>query len=392
MAVWILAVTNIDPVERRIFNRPITIELIGQNPSLTIMNDFPDQVTVTLSAPVSVWGSALNAPNAIRAIVDLTGLEAGIHDLPVRLQVNARPVKIETYSPGNLTIELEEIIEKNLPINLIQSSNPPVGFDIGSPVLNPENVTISGPVSLVEQVEEVRAVLDISQDRESIDRNVPLAALDRNGIRVNGISLSPESVNVQIEVTQRGGYRNVSVKVVTSGQIASGYRLTNISANPLVVTVFSSDPELVNNLPGFIETLPVDLTDAERDLEVTVPLDVPPGILAVGETTIKVSIAISPIQGSVTLAGIPIEVIGMLPDFEIEVSPDRVDVIFSGPLPTLDQLKISDIRVLIDLSDKLPGVYQLEPEIEINIPDVLVESILPATIELEISPQPARSP
>jgi hypothetical protein len=32
------------------------------------------------------------------------------------------------------------------------------------------------------------------------------------------------------------------------------------------------------------------------------------------------------------------------------------------------------------------------PVIEINIPDVLVESILPATIEVEISPIPTRTP
>lgn len=391
MAVWILAVTNIDPVERRTFNRPVSIELIGQSPTLTIMNDIPEQVTIMLSAPISVWGSALNASNAIRAVVDLANLEAGEYELPISLQVNARPVKVESFNPSTVFVQLEELVEVTLPINLVQASSPPVGFDVGTPLINPNSTTISGPASLIEQISEVRAVLDISQDRESIDRNIPLVALDKNGLRVNGVTLTPEIVNVKQELTQRGGYRNVSVKVVTDGQIASGYRLTNISANPLVVTVFSSDPELVNNLPGFIETLPVDLTDAERDLEVTIPLNVPAGILVVGESTIKVSIAISPIQGSVTLAGIPIEITGILPEYEMEVSPDRVDVIFSGPLPTLDQLKISDIRVLIDLTDKIPGIYQLEPQVEITIPDILVESILPATIEVEITPLPPNS-
>lgn len=391
MAVWILAVTNIDPVERRTFNHPVSIEVIGQSSTLTIMNDIPDQVTITLSAPISVWGSALNANNAIRAVVDLANLEAGEYELPVSLQVNARPVKVESFNPSTVIVQLEELVEVTLPINLVQASSPPVGFDVGAPQINPNSTTVRGPSSLIEQISEVRAVLDISQDRESIDRNIPLVALDKNGLRVNGMTLTPEIVNVKQELTQRGGYRNVGVKVVTDGQIASGYRLTNISANPLVVTVFSSDPELVNNLPGFIETLPVDLTDAKRDLEVTIPLNVPAGILAVGESSIKVSIAISPIQGSVTLAGVPIEITGTLPEYEVEVSPDRVDVIFSGPLPTLDQLKISDIRVLIDLTDKISGIYQLEPQVEITIPDVLVESILPATIEVEITPLPPNS-
>jgi len=392
MAVWILAVTNTDPVERRTYNRPVPIELIGQDASLVLTSNIPDQVTVTLSAPLSVWGSALNSANAVRAVVDLAGLSAGVHQVPVRLQINARPVKVENFSPDEITIQLEELVDAEFEITLIQPGNPPVGFDANTPILSARNVVVSGPTSLVTQVAEVRAVLDVSQERENIDREVALTAVDRNGQRVNGVSINPDSVNVKQEITQRGGYRNVSVKVITTGQIASGYRLTNISSNPLVVTVFSTDPDLVNILPGFVETVPLDLTDAEEDLEVSLALNLPAGVIAVGESTIRVSVAISPIQGSVTLAGIPIEIIGSQPDLQVESSPDRVDVIFSGPLPTLDRLKISDIRVLIDLTNKTPGIYQVEPLVEINIPDVLVESILPATIEVEISPITTRTP
>ncbi len=392
MAVWILAVTNTDPVERRNYNRPVPIEFIGQKANLVITSDIPEQVTVNLSAPLSVWDSALNAANAVRAVVDLAGQEVGTHEVPVRLQVNAKPVKIESYSPDMITIRLEELVNVDFDINLFQPTNPAVGFDAGSPILSTRTAIVSGPTSLVEQIAEVRAVLDISQERENVDRNVPLVALDNNGLRVNGVTINPDNINVKQEITQRGGYRNVSVKVVTTGQIASGYRLTNITSNPLVVTVFSTDPDLVNILPGFIETLPLDLTAAEEDLEVSLPLNLPTGVIAVGESTIRVNVSISPIQGSVTLAGIPIDIIGQSPNFVIEASPDRVDIIFSGPLPALDNLKISDIRVLINLTDKTPGVYQVEPQVNINIPDILVESILPATIEVEISPEPTPSP
>ena len=392
MAVWVLAVTNTDPVERRNYARLVPVEVIGQNAALVLTSEIPEQVSVTLSAPLSVWSNALNASNAVRAVVDLTGREAGIYDIPVRLQINARPVKIESYTPEVITIHLEELVNAVFEIKLMQTTTPAVGFDAGTALLGTRTATVSGPASLVEQVEEVRATLDISQDRENVDRDVQLVALDRNGLRVNGVTINPDSVNVKQEITQRGGYRNVSVKVVTAGQIASGYRLTNISANPLVVTVFSTDPDLVNILPGFVETQPLDLTGAEEDLEVSLPLNLPAGVIAVGESTIRVSVTILPIQGSVTLAGIPIEIIGSRPELTIEASPDRVDVIFSGPLPTLDNLKISDIRVIIDLTNKIPGVYQVEPQVEITIPDVLVESILPATIEVEISPVPIRTP
>ena len=37
------------------------------------------------------------------------------------------------------------------------------------------------------------------------------------------------------------------------GYVADGYKLTNITVSPPTVTVFSSDPTLVNELPGYVE-------------------------------------------------------------------------------------------------------------------------------------------
>ena len=116
-------------------------------------------------------------------------------------------------------------------------------------------------------------------------------------------SISPEKIHIRQEITQRGGYKNVTIKVITAGQIASGYRLSNISPNPPIVTVFSTDPELINILPGFIETQPLNLTGANEDLEVSLPLNLPTGVIVVGESTIKVTVSISPMEGSVTLTG-----------------------------------------------------------------------------------------
>ncbi len=162
--------------------------------------------------------------------------------------------------------------------------------------------------------------------------------------------------------------------------------MTNISSNPLVVTVYSSDPETVNNLPGYIETQPLNLTDAQEDLQVSLPLAVPSGISVVGESTIKVTVSISPIQGSITLTNLPVEIVDLLPEYEVILSPDRVDVILSGPIPTLDELTSSHVRVLINLANYTEGVYQLEPLVELDVIGILVESKLPASIEVEIIP------
>jgi YbbR domain-containing protein len=384
VAVWILAVTNTDPVVRRNFNRQVEIEIAGLDTALVITSDIPEQLSIVLSAPESVWQTSLTTTGAVRAVADLSGLETGRYEVPVTLQINARPVKIESQSPETIIIELDKIYSESFKINLIQPSSPAVGYEAGEPKLSAQTATVSGPSSLVNQVEEVRAVLNISQAQMDIDRDLNLVALDENDLPVEGISISPDEVNVKQTITQRGGYRNVAVKVVLSGQQASGFFLKDYSPNPAGVTVFSTDPEIVNNLPGFIETQALNLTGANENFQVSLPLNMPPGVIVVGESTVTVNVSISPIQGSLPLTALTIEVIGLLPDYEAEIAPRTADVIISGPLPELDNLSINDVRVLIDLSGFTPGTYQVALKVEVDYEDLLVESILPAEIEVEI--------
>ena len=112
----------------------------------------------------------------------------------------------------------------------------------------------------------------------------------------------------------------MAVKLLATGQVASGYRLTSITVNPPTVTVFSSDPKLVNQLPGFVETKPVDLNGLTDDSEFNVELDLPEGISLVSEPGVLVQIDIAPIEGNLKLT-IPVEVLGLSPEFAAQISP-----------------------------------------------------------------------
>jgi len=245
---------------------------------------------------------------------------------------------------------------------------------------------------LVNQVEKVRAILDISQAQEDIDRNLTLTALNENNISVPGVSITPDEINVKQTIERRGGYRNVAVKVVLTGQQADGFLLKGYSPNPAGVTVFSTDPEIVNNLPGFIETQSLNLTGADENFQVSLPLDVPAGVVVVGESIVSVDVSISPIEGSLRLSALPIEILGLLPEYVGEIAPKTADVILSGPLPELDNITLDDVRVRVDLSEFTPGTYQVTPKVELFYKDILVESILPAEVEVTISLAPTQTP
>ncbi|MFZ6019483.1 MAG: YbbR-like domain-containing protein [Chloroflexota bacterium] len=386
LAVWISAVSSSDPLSERTYPNPLPIEIIGQDPGLVITSSIPSSVTVVLSAPQSIWNQLNTETGAVRAFLDLSGLEAGSHSVPVRVQISVRPVRKIAQSPQSITVTLERLASKEFPIRVVTRGSPAVGYTADSPTLSQTTVTISGPESQVNRVAEVQAIIDLSQATETINRTVNLVAVDANDNPINGLSLLPDRVTVRQNISQRFGYRNVVVKVVVLGQVASGYRLTNISVFPPAVTVFSADPQIVSDLPGFIETEPLNINGLKDDLDISLSLNLPPGVSVVGDQTeVLVRVGIAAIESSLTLPSIPVEITGLQPGLSAVISPETITVIISGPVALLDRLRATDVRAVVDLTALSEGTFQIEPEVEILIAELKPESLLPESVEVIIS-------
>jgi len=384
VTVWISAITEADPTEQRVYPRTVTVEVIGQDPGLLLTSPIPETVSVTLSAPRSIWNQILNENIPVRAVVDLSGLGAGTHEQTIQIQVGVRPVEVVRYTPRQLNVELEALATRTVPSELQEEGEPAVGFQIGTPVLEVQSATVSGPLDAVDGVAEVRAILDLTDAKEDIQRQIPLVAVDEDGRVINEVTITPSDVAAVVSVTQRGGYRNVVVKVNVSGGVSAGYRVTNISVFPATVTVFSSDPRLVEQLPGYVDTAAVVLDGARDDLDVSMPLDLPPGVSVVGDPFVEVQVGVAAIEGSITLQRMPVEVIGIAEGLRVDFAPRFVDVILSGPLPVLDQLTAQDVRVVVDVTGDTVGTYQRVPAVELVGEDLQVQSILPASIEITL--------
>ena len=384
IAVWISAVTAADPDE---VHAPLTIplDITGKDNSLVMTSKVPATIQVTLRAPQSVWEQLTAQENSVRAFLDLSGLSAGEHVLNIKVQVTVRPTQIVLTNPTTVTVALEPFATKTLPVNLSLSGQSATGYRAGDATLNPAEITVSGPKSLVDKVQRARVLVDLSGTRESVDQAILVEVLDDKNTPINGLIVTPVTTHVNIPISQQGGFRDVAVKVVVQGQQAPGYRLETISVFPPVVTVFASDPQLIKNISGVVETQPLDITNAKNDINTRLGLSLPENITVVGAQTVQVEVGISPIQTSVTLLNQPINIIGLPEGMTAQISPQTVDIILSGPLPILDILSPQDITITVDVTGLEIGVHQLTPKVNPLVDNVLVESMLPSTIEVILS-------
>ncbi len=395
IAVWIVAVINEDPTEVRELNS-ISIEYRGLRQGLLIVGASPPTSgSVSVRAPLSVW--ELIEPDSIALQVDLSGATEGSHLLEVEPSMTIRPARVADYEPSQVRLTIERASTAGWDIEVITVGEPQLGYRVSSTGATPDRSVLYGPVSLVDQVVAVQAEINVTDRREDQELEVELMPVDAEGNRVQGLELDPSVVTVSATIEPRERFRLVSVVPDLEGEEAladAGYRLTDVSVTPEVVTVFSSDPEALESLPGFVLTLPLDLTGATADLERRLSLDLPPEISPVEDQGVLVQVSISPVEGTITITR-PVEVRGLSEGLFAQSSPSEVDIILTGPLPTLNALQTEDVRVIVDLLDLEPGTHQVQPLVIIAPTDVEHEPVFPSTIEVTVSnvpPAPTPTP
>ncbi len=314
-AVWISAVTAADPNEENVYPNPVPVNILGLDPGLVMTSSSPQAATITLIAPHSIWNLLTKASGTVSATIDLSGLQAGSHNVKVQVMVDPslKPVNVVEVAPADISVTLETLATRTLPVALVINGSPSIGYELGIQALSQDYVTVSGPESLVQQIYKMSATVNADQVQSDIHQTVTIQPLDVNANPINGLTVTPNQVTVTVPVTQLGGYRNVVIKVVVKGQVSNGYRVTNISVFPPAVTVFSSDPKTVDALPGYIETLPIDLSGAIVDLDSQVGLNLPAGVTIVGSQTVEVQVGVAAIVGSITLTNMPVQVINLGP-------------------------------------------------------------------------------
>jgi YbbR domain-containing protein len=387
LSIWIIAINEQNPPREDFFPADLPIEVVNKPADLVLFQPFERTVRVRIRASQASWdrlqpGTDRTLTGSARAFIDLANTTAGLHEYEVQIKFADPDITIISIDPQSVSLRLDQQRQKTFGVQVNVSDAPPVGFTIGTPQVNPPTVTVTGPQSSVEQVAEVVAAMQLRGSKTAIDRDVALIARDTQGNTVQGVRLAPETATVHLPVDQQLGFKDVSVKVVTKGNVASGYWLSNITVDPSTLTVVGS-PARLDEIGGFVTTDAIDVKDAKSGFVRRVALVMPPGVSAVNTQSVQVTIDIAAITGGQTVQR-PVTIQGLDKGLKATLSPDNIDVILGGPLPILQTLKPEDVQVVIDLGNKTPGKYKITPTV--IKPDALkVESIVPDTIEVSIS-------
>jgi YbbR domain-containing protein len=375
--------TNPETTVRPSFSVPVQVVNV---PSGLVPTDSPPQVGLRVRALPTVL--ARLRPDSFTAQVDASIAHAGSNDLPVNVRATDPEVRGVDAEPSLVTLNLEEIQERVLPVRVNVSGQVPQGYTLGDARADPDRVTVAGAASLVGRASE--ALLDVSIDRVTVSVNgvyTPRIIDDRgNDLKDLNLRITPVSIAVQIPITQQTQYKEVGIHPVTTGQAAAGYALQALEVNPPVATVVG-DPAALDGV-NFVDTQPIDIGGISSTVIRSVALAPPPRtfLLQQGQQA-TVTIRVQTLTIAQTVR-VPPSVINLGSSVALARSPDPVSLTITGPAPTLSTLNSSDFRVVVDAKDRPPGRYDLTPSVQ-NVPAGMnVSSVDPKTVQVELREAP----
>lgn len=338
------AETNVDAFPGKI---PVTVKNLA--PNLVALPE-TEEVEVRLRADRSGW--SLLSADSFTAQLDLQGLTAGVHEVPVTVVVSVPNVQIVEKNPATITVSLEESVSKDVPVRVVVQGKAAAGKAAGEATATPDRVLAVGAKSIVAAITDAQAIVTLKGEEGNVQRTVQLSALGRSGEPLDGVRFEPNSVGVAIPIVQASNARTVGVRVVTIGNVKDGFFVQKISVSPATVTITGSDA-LTS-----LDTAPIDLAELGSTKTFTVNIVYPTGVQSVdGVSRATVTLTITPLP---TSKQVPVTYTFV--DLDASLKIDKVDpasgtVVVAGPTDVLSGLNA--VTATVSLSGKAAGLHTI---------------------------------
>ena len=113
----------------------------------------------------------------LRYPLDLSGRNVGMSSIPIhpgRIPL-PRKISIIKITPANLTVNLEHVMEKKVPVTILVSGKPAPGFLVADAVAKPSFVTLRGPENILGPIQNTNTKpIDVSGLSEPFKKEIAL--------------------------------------------------------------------------------------------------------------------------------------------------------------------------------------------------------------------------
>lgn len=345
-----------------LYNQPVTAVY---NEELYVVEGLPDTVDITLVGEKRHIFLAKQSPSK-GVSVDLTGLSEGNHKVTLKYSQRLKSLDYK-LDPSIVTVTIYPKVSetRNLTYDILHSDNLDTKLFIKNIELDRDDVIIKGAEYKLEKVATVKALVDVDdianpKAGQLTLKDVKLVAYDTKG-KVVDVEIVPKNVTAKITISSPS--KEIPIKVIPKGNLATGKSIKSTNSSIEKVTVYGSE-EAINK----IEYLPIeiDVSGLSENKNYKVTLKKPNGITDISSKTITIEVNIdnSTIK---ELPDISIATENLDSKYKVQaLSEDdsKVVVVVKGSEDVVNNVDASSVTAYIDLKGYGIGEHEVPVKVK----------------------------
>ena len=380
VALWayVIAVEN-PPTTLRIDNVPVellNIDALTKN-RLAILEGDNAMVSVTV---VGTRANIAEFSDQIKVTADVFGYKAGDSYVSVEVLL-PRSLSYTEVRPSRVLVKVENLVAVHKPVSIEFTGEAELGTEPGNITVQPDQIEVKGPQSLVEAVSYVGVEVPYSQiSRWGSSLQLDAVAVDADGEVVPRVKLSSETVHVGATMYNT---KTVPIFVEIIGEVSGKYEVTMLEV-PDTIRIRGSRSSLAD-----IETViaaPIDISGVETTSELKVQPLLPSGVeIARSASGIHVKIGIKGItKSSFEYFSQEIGIQGVGEGLDAYINTPSIMLVVAGKEATLEAVGKEDFLLYIDLKDLTEGTHVV-PVVVISEIDLNSMELSPEEVHVTIS-------
>jgi YbbR domain-containing protein len=360
-------------------DRNLTVPILYYNlkEGLVVENK-PKEIEIKIRGPHSIVN--LLSSKDIKASVDLAKAKLGENDYFVEVILPSGVERVHSQ-PSSIKLLIDEIREKQLPIEVVTKGKVAASYSSFEPLLEPSTVLVKGARRMLQNIETAQVTVNLEQAKDTLALNLPVTLLTKDGKEAsNQFTISPEYIQVFVPVTENKPNKTVSIKPIIKGEPEEGFRVSRVILDPETVKITGSYDVLsqINQ----VVTAPIDITGIVENSATQVALVPPEGANLLYAPVVKVLVQVETTPVTKIINDLPITVKPQ-EGHKYIIKPEKVHLTLKGSKEEIAALDTTAIKVYVDVDSLGAGTHNLA--VKVNIADSLhVLKIEPSTVEVKI--------
>lgn len=366
--LWVYVINVVSPeFTETFYNIPVVFE--GQS----IMEDRGFMITSGTDTRVSLRlkgnRSDINklSSDNITVKVDLSKIsEAGLQKISFSVSypgnVDQDDISVEERNPSKITLRVEQIRTKEVPINVVYTGDLPENYisDKVNAVTNYTAVLISGPSPVVDKITQAQIRVDLTGRTESISENFAYILCDEDGNAVNAENVQTNVEDVRLELKiQRIKEIPLQLTVLPGG----GATLENTLIQQSVTSIHVSGSDAALAGLDSIHLGIIHLGEILEDTTITIPIDLPGNVTNhSGITEVQITIQFPKLEKK-EIVVTQFRAEDVPEGMEAEILTKIVTVTLRGPKAVLDKITEEDVIAVISFAEADVGTAEMRAQI-----------------------------